>query len=76
MPGNAMAGARVGENGPRLDATDRLLQYVGDDGVMAHGAGLPLSANPFSKEPLLGWAWSTGWKEAAFVSQGAQAGLR
>ncbi len=75
MRRNAMAGARVGESA-QLDATDRLMQYCGDDGVIAHGAGLTLAANPFSQERHLGWAWETGWKEAAFVSQSAQTGPR
>jgi len=48
---------------------DRLMQIVADDGVIAHGAGIALAANPFSREKHLGWAWQMGWKEAAYVSK-------
>lgn len=47
----------------------RIMQIVADDGVLCHEAGIAIHKNPYLRLPLLSYAWETGWKEAAFVSQ-------
>ena len=34
-------------------------------GIKAHQAGCPLTANPYPLNPRLAWAWRAGWETEA-----------